>query len=94
MSRRKGEQPVPQRLQRWSADHPVANMIRTGDDWFGAWVAQMVTPYHKLSKSTGLIAINYGDAISRAELDVLARAWSVSAADLEASIAGATEIVD
>lgn len=99
MSRRKGERPVPQRLQHWSDDHPVARAIRDGDYWFYAWLAQMATSYVRLTKRTGitvnrLIAINNRDAISRAELDALARAWSISAADLEASIAGATTIVD
>jgi len=58
----------------------------------------MATPYVRLAKITGipvprLMAINHGDALSRAELDALARAWSVSSVDLEASIAGAVEIV-
>ena len=99
MSRRKGEQPVPQRLQRWSDDHPVARAMRDGDRWFYAWLAQMATPLAKLAKRTGmpvnrLIAIDQGDALSRTELGALARAWSVSAGDLETSIAGAAEIID
>lgn len=99
MSRRKGEQPVPQRLQRWSDDHPVARLIRNGDHWFGAWVGQMATPYVKLAKRTGisigrLAAIDRGDMISRSELDALALAWSVSADDLKRSIGAVTAIVD
>jgi len=84
MSRRKGEQPVPQQLQRWSDDHPVPRLIRDGDHWFGAWVGQMATPYVKLAKRTGipigrLTAIDRGDVVSRSELEALARAWSAGA---------------
>jgi hypothetical protein len=90
---------MPQQLQRWSDDHLVARMIRDGDYWFGAWVGQMATPYVKLTKRTGipagrLVAIDRGDVVSRSELEALARAWSISAVDLERSINGATQIVD
>lgn len=88
-----------QQLQRWSNDHPVARLIRDGDHWFGTWVGQMATPYVKLAKRTGipigrLAAIDRGDVVSRSELEALARAWSISAADLERSIGAATTIVD
>ena len=97
--RRKGEQPVPRQLQRWSDDHPVARCIRDGDGWFQAWLNQMATPYVRLGKITGipvtrLMAIDCGDDISKAELDALARAWSVSSGDLKTSIAGAIDIID
>ena len=39
-------------------------------------------------------AITRGDAVSRAEIDALARAWSMSAGDLIASIGERTEIVE
>jgi len=91
MSRRKGERPIPRLLDSWSESHPVANMIRTGSHWFAAWQMQKCTPTAKLVRQTGiaaarLTAISYGDRVSRAELDALARAWNVSAGDLEASM--------
>lgn len=91
MSRRKGERSIPHLLETWSEDHPVALMIRTGSDWFTAWQMQKCTPSAKLARQTGIAvprleAISYGDRVSRAEMDALARAWNVSAKDLEASI--------
>ncbi|MHA6768081.1 hypothetical protein [Sphingobium ummariense] len=85
--RRKGERPVPRELDRWAPDHPVADMIRTGTCWFDAWLIQKCTADITLSKLTGMDrrrieAIRRGGYISRAELDALAIAWSVSAGDL------------
>lgn len=97
--RRKGEKPVLKYLDQWHSKHPVAHMIETGSHWFGAWVFQKNTPIFRLSKASGLrperiSAISAGDDISRAELDALARAWSISAGDLEKSINSACKIVD
>jgi hypothetical protein len=50
MSRRKGEQPIPRLLDSWSADHPVADMIRSGSSWFAAWQMQKGTPNAKLPR--------------------------------------------
>jgi hypothetical protein len=91
MSRRKGERPIPVQLDQWSPDHPVARAIQTGDGWFGAWQRQKCLPWVKLSRLTGIpeqrfIAIERGGPLSRSELDALARAWSVSASDLIASM--------
>lgn len=91
MTRRKGERPVAVRLDSWSADHPVARAIATGDGWFDAWLQQKATPIGRLSKLTGipgprLFTIAQDDRISAAELEALARAWSISAADLRASL--------
>lgn len=91
MTRRKGERPIPIQLDQWAHDHPVAHAIRTGDTWFGAWQRQKCIPLAKLSRMTGIpvqrfSAIHYNGPLSRAELDALACAWSVSAADLIASM--------
>ncbi|WP_375194870.1 hypothetical protein [Sphingobium sp.] len=99
MSRRKGEQPIPKILDTFSSDHPVAHAIRTGSNWFGAWQRQKCIPYVKLSRLTGIpsqrfAAIEYGDRVSGAELEALARAWSVSAADLRASIPSPDIVID
>lgn len=99
MSRRKGERPIPKPLDQWPQDHPVAHSIRTGSHWFAAWQMQKCTPNVKLAKQTGiatdrLMAINYGDRVSGAELDALARAWNISAGDLEASIGDASLVVE
>lgn len=97
--RRKGERPIPITLDVWNDENPVAHMIRTGSRWFDAWVMQKATPYVRLSKLTGipanrLMAISSGDDISRAEVDALACAWSVSSNDLIASIGGRVKVVD
>ena len=97
--RRKGEQPVLKLLDTWSDSHPVANMIRTGSSWFAAWQMQKLTPSANLARQTGiaparLAAISAGDRVSRAELDALARAWNVSAGDLEASMPDQGLVVD
>lgn len=91
MSRRKGERPVPQQLDRWAPDHPVAHMVKTGTRWFSAWQMQKCVATSRLAKMTGmserrLEAISRGDYLSRAELDALAIAWGVSAGDLIASM--------
>lgn len=89
--RRKGEKPLPVRLDAWTADHPVANSIADGSDWFDAWLMQRATPIARLAKQTGisgtrLLTIAAGDQVSQAEVDALARAWSISSADLIASM--------
>lgn len=89
--RRKGERPLPVYLDTWSDAHPVARAIATGSWWFDAWVAQKTTPLDTLSRRTGiprqrLVTISGRDRVSLAELDALARAWSISAADLRASV--------
>jgi hypothetical protein len=40
------------------------------------------------------MALYDGDKVSRAEIDALARAWSISSNDLIASIGGLCEIVE
>jgi len=85
--RRKGEQPVAKRLTQITPTSPVVISIAEGDHWFDAWVAEACTPWGRLARLTGIpgprfTAIRAGDKISRAEIDALARAWSVSSADL------------
>lgn len=89
--RRKGERPIPRRLDEWSPAHPVAHAIATGSKWFTAWQVQKCTPVDKLARQTGisptrLLTIDAGDHVSRAEIDALARAWTISSADLIASM--------
>lgn len=99
MNRRKGERPLPQTLDSYSPLHPVAHAIATGDTWFTAWQQQKGLPLVALTKLTGmtqnrLLTIDWGDRISRAELDALAIAWRVSAGDLIASMADPSIVVD
>ena len=99
MSRRKGERPIARPLDTWSNDHPVARMIREGDSWFYAWLYQRATPLVKLARQTGisvprLMTINNGDRVSRAEVDALARAWSISVGDLIASMPSRNLVVE
>jgi hypothetical protein len=97
--RRKGEQQISKKLDRWDPDGHIAQSIETGTHWLDAWLMQNGTPYVRLTAMTGIpsqrfAAITQGDVVSRAEIDALARAWSMSAGDLIASIGGRTVIVD
>ena len=90
---------MPQELGRWAPDHPVAHMISTGTQWFTAWQMQKCVDIFRLEKATGISrrrfeALSRGDYISRAELDALAIAWSVSAGDLIASMPTHHLVVD
>jgi hypothetical protein len=96
---RKGERAVAVRLDTWATGHPVADVIASGSPWFDAWLGQKPTPIAMLSKRIGitgarLMTIAAGDRLSRAELDALARARSISAGDLIALIGGSTVVVD
>lgn len=97
--RRKGERPIPISLDHWHRKHPVARTIATGSHWFEAWLMQNNTPLIRLEVLTGIpkrrfIAIQLGDDVSRAEIDALARAWSISSNDLIASIDGRSKVID
>ncbi len=99
MVRRKGERPVPRTIEQWSEKHPVARMIAEGDRWFMAWVCRTATPFRRLERSTGipmerLMELSLGAAVSRAEVEALARVWFVSASDLIRSAAGTVEIIE
>lgn len=99
MTRRKGERPIPHLLDSWSSDHPVAHAIATGSRWFDAWSMQKSMPRVRLVKQTGIAssrldAISHGDRVSRAEVDALARAWSISAGDLIASMPDPALVID
>lgn len=96
--RREGERPVVKLLDSWSSDHPVARAIATGSTWYQVWAEQKCTPITKLVRRTGilparLMAIDQGDRISRAEIDALAIAWSVSSEDLIASLPDPSRVV-
>lgn len=87
----KGAKTLPVYLDTWSDAHPVAHSIATGTRWFDAWVMQRTTPLPRLAVITGiprarLDTIAQGDRVSLAEIDALARAWSISAGDLRASL--------
>lgn len=99
MMRRKGERARPILLDTFGPGHPVAHAISTGDRWFEAWQRQKGLPLAKLARETGIppariAALSSGDRVSRAELDTLAIAWSVSAGDLISSIDDADQIGD
>lgn len=97
--RRKGERPIPQRLDTWSSQHPVAHAIATGSRWFDSWLCQKATPIEKLARKTGmsrarLLAIAMGDRLSRAEADALSIAWAISTNDLIASMPDPAMVID
>lgn len=97
--RRKGERPVPRRLLDITPSSPVVRMIADGDHWFAAWAIQQATPLARLARTTGIPAprlhtIQHGDHVSRAEVDALARAWSVSAEGLIGTLPDRALVVD
>ena len=99
MTRRKGERPIPRRLMTLTPDSPVLRNIADGDHWFYAWLSEACTPFAPLSRLTGiptrrLSAINAGDRVSRAEIDALACAWSVSSADLISTLPDPALVVE
>jgi len=97
--RRKGERRIPKRLRVLTPDAPVLRNIAEGSHWFYAWLSEECTPLAPLSRLTGipprrLDAINAGDRVSRAEIDALARAWSVSSEDLISTLPDPTLVVE
>lgn len=96
--RRKGERPIVRAVVGWSVDHQCARAIREGDPWFRAWMFQMSTPYWRLAKATRipearLREIEGAAAVTRAEIDALARVWWVTSEGLIESIGGASEVI-
>lgn len=95
--RRKGEQPVPRVVQTSPID-TVERAMRTGDSWFYAWAMQEATPTPRLAKKTKLSAarlreIETGGAITRAEIEALARAWWITPEALIASMPDPERVV-
>ena len=98
MVRRKGARAVPRPLDRWSSNHPVARAMQEGSGWFNAWASYKAMTYGSLERLAGipkrrLMTMDQGGAISCAELDALACAWSISTGDLISSMAGTVEII-
>jgi hypothetical protein len=88
--RRKGEKKVGKHWPPYDDKHPIAHRIRTGDNWFYAWMAE-TAPLVILEKRSGipfgrLLGIDLYDKVTRAEVDALARAWGAPLEDVLASI--------
>lgn len=88
---RKGERRIVKEVRAYTADHPVAISIRSGSQWFNAWVAQMATPYPVLTKRTKitgerLMQLSHGAEPQPSEVELLASAWYVSPEGLTESI--------
>lgn len=97
--RRKGERPLPTRLVQITATSPVVIAIAEGTNWFDAWTSEACTPWGRLARTTGIpasrfFALKSGDRISRSEIDALARAWSVSSADLISTLPDPAFVVE
>jgi hypothetical protein len=91
--RRKGERKLEKSWQPWGPKHPVHHMITGGDGWFLAWQTQAATSYPTITRKTGITAqrlgeIEYGEPISRAEIDALASLWNAPVGDLIESLPG------
>lgn len=90
--RRKGEKPIAHDLLVWSEHCPVANMIRTGDRWFYAWIVQQnVRGLDKLSRQSGLSMERLDDfwrgaEPTEGELEALAGPLRTDVASLRASV--------
>ena len=96
--RRKGEQKVKRSWPPYDEKHPVARRIRTGDNWFYAWMAE-TAPLVVLEKRSGiefgrLLGIDLYDLVTRTELEALVEAWDAPLADVMASIPNPEWIVD
>lgn len=75
----------------YGPDHVIARSIGEGTPWFNAWVFQYCTNYPTLKKLTGITieradALSRGATITRAELDVLAKACGAQPSDIIASL--------
>jgi hypothetical protein len=95
--RHKGQQQLPKTLHTDAS--VIAHQMKTGDNWFYAWLSQMGTPYVKLTRLTGMsaarfLAIEHGDRVSRPELDALAKAWGATPEALIASMPDPSIVVD
>ena len=88
---RKGERRIVKEVRPYTDDNPVAVSIRSGSQWFNAWVAQMTTSYPVLTKRTNitgerLMQLSHGAEPSPAEVESLAAAWFVTPEGLLQSI--------
>jgi hypothetical protein len=96
--RRNGiRRPLPA-VVSWSADHWAARYMQDGDAWFDAWMKAMATPGPTLAKRTRipldrLMQIARGAAITRKEIEVLAKAWSITPDGLIESLPEAGRVV-
>lgn len=95
--RRKGEKPISPDLLAWSEHCPVANMIRTGDRWFYAWIAQQnVRGFDRHSKQSSL-SVEWlddfwrGAELTEGELEALAGPLRTDVASLRSSVQFARE---
>lgn len=79
--------------------HAIARAIRSGTHWFDAWAFQYALYGARLRKMAGIApdraeALRRGAAITRAELDGLAAACGVQAADVIASLPDPTLLAE
>lgn len=91
---RKGERRIVKEVRTYTEDHPVAISIRSGSQWFNAWVAQMTRSYPVLTKRTKiagerLMQLSHGAEPSPAEVELLAEVGLVAPEGLRQSMAQA-----
>lgn len=91
MVHRKGERRLVKQVSPYTSDHPVAQSIRRGSQWFNAWVAQMTTSFPLLTKRTKiatdrLMQLSHGDEPTAAEVELLAAVWYVTPEGLMESV--------
>ena len=89
--RRTGDHRPVRVWPEWGPHHPVARTTATGSHWLDAWTAETSTPWDRLERASSvsigrLMAMASGDRLTRAELDRLAAAWKVDAAQVIASL--------
>lgn len=75
----------------YSARHPVALAIATGDRWFYAWAFQYSLNGPRLKKLTGIMPdrateLHHGAPVRLEEVEALAKACDVQPSDIIASL--------
>ena len=88
---RKGERPLAKEVREYDSEHPVWRMVRDGDSWIEAWVAQMCTPWEVISRKTKIAMDRLeelcgGEEPTEAEMAALAELWWVTPEGLKQSI--------
>jgi hypothetical protein len=76
----------------------VARRLAAGDRWFRAWASEVTASFPTLTMRSGipfarLMELDAGSPPSRAEIEVLAKAWWITPAGLIASMPDPTRVV-
>src|SRR3546814_1442825 len=90
--RHKGAQPIAKEVCPYNSEHPVARWIADGDHWLTAWVGQMATSWHTITRKIGITderleQFNDDEEVpADSEIEALAALWYVTPDGLRESI--------